>query len=51
MSEFKFSCPQCGQHIVCDVLFTNEVLAICPIHNHVIRCNGMVERGTAKPKP
>ena len=28
--------------------FTNEVLAICPIHNHVLRCDGMVERGTSR---
>lgn len=25
----------------------NEVLAVCPIHKHVLRCSGFVERGTA----
>jgi len=25
----------------------DEVLAVCPIHNHVIRCDGTVQRGAS----
>ncbi|MCX6924359.1 MAG: hypothetical protein NT154_14265, partial [Verrucomicrobia bacterium] len=25
----------------------NEVLAVCPLHNHVIRCDGTVQRGAS----
>ena len=29
MSEFKFSCPQCGQHILCDPLWSGSEIN-CP---------------------
>jgi hypothetical protein len=26
----------------------DEILAVCPIHNHVIRCDGTLQRGTSR---
>jgi hypothetical protein len=36
MSEFKFSCPQCQQHLQCDEQFSGREIQ-CPGCNHLIR--------------
>ena len=36
MSEFKFSCPQCDQHLQCDDQFSGRQIQ-CPRCNHLIR--------------
>ena len=36
MSEFKFSCPQCEQHLQCDEQFAGRQIQ-CPRCNHLIR--------------
>ena len=36
MSEFKFSCPQCQQHIQCDEQFSGREIQ-CPDCHHLIR--------------
>jgi DNA-directed RNA polymerase subunit RPC12/RpoP len=36
MSEFKFSCPQCDQHLQCDEQFSGRQIQ-CPRCNHLIR--------------
>jgi len=35
MSEFKFSCPHCEQHIQCDSKFSGRQIQ-CPGCNHLI---------------
>jgi len=35
MSEFKFSCPHCEQHIQCDDKFSGKQIQ-CPGCNHLI---------------
>ena len=35
MSEFKFSCPHCDQHIQCDSKFSGRQIQ-CPGCNHLI---------------
>ena len=35
MSEFKFSCPHCEQHIQCDSKFSGKQIQ-CPGCNHLI---------------
>ena len=29
-------------------VFPNEILAVCPVHGHILRCDGSVERGRKK---
>lgn len=36
MSDFKFSCPQCEQHLSCDVQLAGRQIQ-CPACNHLIR--------------
>jgi DNA-directed RNA polymerase subunit RPC12/RpoP len=36
MSEFKFECPQCKQHLQCDEQFSGREIQ-CPGCNHLIR--------------
>ena len=36
MSEFKFACPQCQQHLQCDEQFAGREIQ-CPGCNHLIR--------------
>lgn len=35
MSEFKFSCPHCEQHIQCDESYSGKQMQ-CPACNHLI---------------
>ncbi len=35
MSEFKFECPHCQQHLACDEQFSGRQIK-CPGCNHVI---------------
>lgn len=35
MSEFKFSCPQCEQHLQCDERLSGKQIQ-CPACNHLI---------------
>ena len=36
MSQFKFSCPQCQQHLQCDEQFSGREIQ-CPGCHHLIR--------------
>jgi hypothetical protein len=36
MSEFKFSCPHCQQHLACDEQFSGREIQ-CPGCHHLIR--------------
>lgn len=36
MAEFKFSCPQCEQHLQCDEGLSGRQIQ-CPACNHLIR--------------
>jgi DNA-directed RNA polymerase subunit RPC12/RpoP len=36
MSEFKFNCPRCDQHLKCDEAFSGREIQ-CPTCNHLIR--------------
>jgi DNA-directed RNA polymerase subunit RPC12/RpoP len=36
MSEFKFSCPECGQHLKCDEQLSGRQIQ-CPQCRHLIR--------------
>jgi hypothetical protein len=36
MSEFKFSCPHCQQHLQCDAQFSGREIQ-CPGCHHLIR--------------
>jgi hypothetical protein len=36
MSEFKFSCPHCSQHLQCDEQFSGRQIQ-CPHCDHLIR--------------
>jgi hypothetical protein len=36
MSEFKFECPHCQQHLACDEQFSGRQIQ-CPGCNHLIR--------------
>ena len=36
MNQFKFSCPQCQQHLQCDEQFAGREIQ-CPGCNHLIR--------------
>jgi acetyl-CoA carboxylase beta subunit len=36
MSEFKFSCPHCNQHLQCDEQFSGRQIQ-CPHCDHLIR--------------
>jgi len=36
MSDFKFSCPHCDQHIACDTSLSGRQLQ-CPACHHLIR--------------
>lgn len=36
MSQFKFSCPQCQQHLQCDEQFAGREIQ-CPDCHHLIR--------------
>jgi DNA-directed RNA polymerase subunit RPC12/RpoP len=35
MSEFKFECPHCGQHLACDTQFSGRQIQ-CPSCHHLI---------------
>ncbi|HUA67200.1 MAG TPA: hypothetical protein VMA13_01515 [Candidatus Saccharimonadales bacterium] len=35
MSEFKFSCPHCRQHLQCDEQFSGREI-LCPSCHHLI---------------
>jgi DNA-directed RNA polymerase subunit RPC12/RpoP len=35
MNKFKFCCPQCDQHLECDVQFSGREIQ-CPSCNHLI---------------
>ena len=35
MSEFKFTCPHCGEHILCDALWSGREIK-CPACQHVL---------------
>ena len=49
MSEFKFSCPHCEQHFLCDEQFSGRQMQ-CPHCNHLIRVP-RVPGKTAQFKP
>ena len=36
MAEFKFSCPQCEQHLQCEEIMSGRQIQ-CPACNHLIR--------------
>jgi DNA-directed RNA polymerase subunit RPC12/RpoP len=36
MNQFKFSCPQCSQHLQCDEAFSGRQIE-CPNCHHLIR--------------
>jgi DNA-directed RNA polymerase subunit RPC12/RpoP len=36
MSEFKFNCPHCDQHLQCDEQYSGRQIQ-CPSCNHLIR--------------
>jgi hypothetical protein len=36
MSEFKFACPHCQQHLACDEQFSGRQIQ-CPGCNHLIK--------------
>jgi hypothetical protein len=49
MSEFKFSCPHCDQHLTCDVQFSGREIQ-CPDCSVLIRVPS-VPGNTANYKP
>jgi hypothetical protein len=49
MSEFKFSCPHCQQHLKCEEQFSGREIQ-CPGCNHLIRIPSIPGR-TVEYKP
>jgi hypothetical protein len=49
MKEFKFSCPQCQQHLQCDEQFSGREIQ-CPACHHLIRIPAIPGR-TVEYKP
>jgi len=49
MNEFKFECPDCQQHLVCDEAHSGRQIQ-CPSCNHLIRIPPVPGK-TAEYKP
>jgi len=49
MSEFKFNCPHCAQHLKCDEQMSGRQIQ-CPSCNHLIRIPAVPGR-TANYRP